>query len=136
MEVSGQSQSLGAKPFETHDQYFFQLNTCAHSPNVAYPGTRGCFCRLQLLLVLASEIIRRPESLRNHDHILLSQIRDSPNLEGRSTDLYLPGTGWTNNTPRHWVPFSSSHPTRRARMEVSEPASTWGRATVSVRHHC
>jgi hypothetical protein len=44
---------------------------------------RGCVCCLQLLLALASAVILRSESLRTHDHILLSQIRDSPNLEGQ-----------------------------------------------------
>jgi hypothetical protein len=36
-----------------------------------------------LLLVLASAVILRSESRGTHDHILLSQIRDSPNLEGQ-----------------------------------------------------
>jgi hypothetical protein len=38
---------------------------------------RGWVCRLKLLLVLASAVILRPESRGTHDHILLSQIRDS-----------------------------------------------------------
>jgi hypothetical protein len=38
---------------------------------------------LQLLLVLASAVILGPESCGIRDHILLSQIRDSPNLEGQ-----------------------------------------------------
>jgi hypothetical protein len=36
-----------------------------------------------MLLVFASAVILRSESRRTHDHILLSQIRDSPNLEGQ-----------------------------------------------------
>jgi hypothetical protein len=44
---------------------------------------RGWVCNLQLLLVLASEVILRSESLGIDDHILQSQIRDSPNLEGQ-----------------------------------------------------
>jgi hypothetical protein len=42
---------------------------------------RGWFCRIQLLLVLARAVILRSKSRGTHDHILLSQIRDSPNLE-------------------------------------------------------
>jgi hypothetical protein len=42
---------------------------------------RGRVCRLQLLLVLASEVILGSESSRSHDHNLPSQIRDFPNLE-------------------------------------------------------
>jgi hypothetical protein len=45
--------------------------------------TRGWVCRLQLLLVLASAVILGSESHGTHDHILLSEIRDSPNLEGQ-----------------------------------------------------
>jgi hypothetical protein len=43
----------------------------------------GAVCRLQLLLAHASEVILKSESRGTHDHILLSQIRDSPNLEGQ-----------------------------------------------------
>jgi hypothetical protein len=41
----------------------------------------GWVCRLQLLLALVSAVIFGTESRGTHDHILLSQIRDSPNLE-------------------------------------------------------
>jgi hypothetical protein len=44
---------------------------------------RGRVCRLQLPLVLASTVILGSESRETHDNILLSQIRDSPNLEGQ-----------------------------------------------------
>jgi hypothetical protein len=75
-----------------------------HSPHVTSPLTRGWVCYLQLLLSLASAVILRSESRRTRDHILLSQIRDSPNLEGevpifisprnRVAQLYHPGTGF------------------------------------------
>jgi hypothetical protein len=42
----------------------------------------------------------------------------------RSQHLYPPGTGWPSYTPGHWVPFSSPLTTRRATVEVFEPAST------------
>jgi hypothetical protein len=45
--------------------------------------TRERVCRLQLLLVLASAVILGSESRGTRDHILLSQIRDFPNLEGQ-----------------------------------------------------
>jgi hypothetical protein len=66
----------------TTSNFFFQLNTCGYSPYVTSSLTRGWVCRLQLLLVL-SAVILRSESRGTHDHILLSQIRDSPNLEGQ-----------------------------------------------------
>jgi hypothetical protein len=37
------------------------------------------------MLVLASAFILRSESRRTHDHILLSQIRDSPNAAHESS---------------------------------------------------
>jgi hypothetical protein len=41
---------LGIKPFQTHDQYFFQLNTCGYSPYVTSSLTRWWVRRLKLLL--------------------------------------------------------------------------------------
>jgi hypothetical protein len=63
--------------------FIFQLNTCGYSPYVTSSLTKEWVCRLQLLLVLASAVILRSEFRGTHDHILLSQIRDSPNLEGQ-----------------------------------------------------
>jgi hypothetical protein len=84
LAVYGQSVHLDTKPLETHDQYFsFQLNTCGYSPYVTSSLTRGWICRLQLLLFLASAVILGSQSRGTHCHILLSQIRDSPNLEGQ-----------------------------------------------------
>jgi hypothetical protein len=44
---------------------------------------RGCVCCLELLLVLASAVILRSDYRGTRDHILLSQIRESPYLEGQ-----------------------------------------------------
>jgi hypothetical protein len=73
---------LAIIPLRLTTSIFFQLNTCGHNPYVASTVARGWVCRLQLLLVLASAVILISESHLTHDHILLSQIRDSPNLEG------------------------------------------------------
>jgi hypothetical protein len=90
----------------TTSNFFPQLNTCGYSLHVTTSLKRGWICRLQLLLVLASAIIFGYESRGNHDQILLSQIRDSPNLEGqapvyvsprgRVAQLYPPGIGLTS----------------------------------------
>jgi hypothetical protein len=98
-----------------------QLRVCGCG---ALSLTRERVCRLQLLLGLASAVILVSESRRTRDHILLSQIRDSPNLEGQVPEFVSPGTGWPGYTPRHWVPFSSPPTTRKAAVEVFEPAST------------
>jgi hypothetical protein len=74
-----QTVHLGDKPLETHDQHFFQLNICGLTSSLK----RGWVCRLQSLVVLASPVILGYKSRATHDHILLSQIPDSPNLEGQ-----------------------------------------------------
>jgi hypothetical protein len=83
LAVYRQSVRLGASPLKlTTSNFVFPLNTC-YSPYVTFSLTRGWVCRLQLLLVIASAVILRSESRGTHDHILLSQIRHSPNLEGQ-----------------------------------------------------
>jgi hypothetical protein len=72
---------LAASPLTLTTSIFFQLNTYGHSFHITSSLTRGWACRLQLLLVLSSAVILRPESRGIHDHILLSQIRESFNLE-------------------------------------------------------
>jgi hypothetical protein len=67
----------------TTSNFIFQLNTCGYSPYVTSCLTRGWVCHLQLPLVLDSKVIFRFESRGTHDHILLSQIRDSPYLDGQ-----------------------------------------------------
>jgi hypothetical protein len=54
-----------------------------------------------------------------------------PTWRARSPYLYHPGTGWPSYTPRYWVPFSSPPTTRRAMVEVFEPASARGLKTES-----
>jgi hypothetical protein len=124
LAVYSQSVHLGAKPLETHDQYFFQLNTCGYSPYITFSLTRSWVCRLQLLLVLASAVILGSKSLGTHDNILLSQIRNSPNLEGQVPVFISPRKRMAPLYPRHWVPFSSPPTSNRATLEVFEPAST------------
>jgi hypothetical protein len=85
---------------------FFQLNCCFHSPYVTSSLTRGWVYSLEFLLALARAVILRSDFRGSRDHILLSQIRDSPTWRARSPYLYPPGTGWPSYTQRHWVPFS------------------------------
>jgi hypothetical protein len=59
---------------------------------------RGWICRLQLLLSLASAVLLRSESRGTHDHILLSQIRGSPNLEDQVLVFI---------SPTYWVALGS-----------------------------
>jgi hypothetical protein len=76
--------ALATSPLKlTTSNFIFQLNTCYYSPYVTSSLPRGWLCRLQLLLVLASAVIPGSESHNSRDHIILSQIWDSPNLEGQ-----------------------------------------------------
>jgi hypothetical protein len=77
------SSSWRQAPWDPRPVFFFQLNTCGYSPYVTSSLMRGWVCHLQLLLTLTSAVILRSESRGTHDHILLSQIRDSANLEGQ-----------------------------------------------------
>jgi hypothetical protein len=85
------------------EYFFFQMNTCGYSPYVTSSLTRGWVCRLQLLLALASAIILKSESRGTRDYILLSQIRESPILEGQVPVFISLRTGWPSYTHRHWV---------------------------------
>jgi hypothetical protein len=59
---------------------FRQLRICwCEVPSL----TRGRVCSFQLLLGFISAVILRSESHGTHGHISLSQIWDSPNLEGQ-----------------------------------------------------
>jgi hypothetical protein len=78
-------------------------------------------------------VILRSESCGTHDHILLSQNRDSPNLDGQVLVFISPRKWWPIYTPRHRVPFSSPPTTPRATVEVFEPASTRGSSSSCVR---
>jgi hypothetical protein len=52
------------------------------------------------------------------------RIENPSTLKTRFPYLFPPGTAWPGYTPRHWVRFSSPPTTRRATVEVYEPAST------------
>jgi hypothetical protein len=110
----GELCPLSSSNLFTGRQLGLQLS-CGHSPYVTFTLTRGCVCRLEMLLVLASAVILSTQSLGTHDHILVSQIRESPNLEGQ-VPVFI--------SPRQWVPFSSPPTTRRATVEVLDPVST------------
>jgi hypothetical protein len=51
----------------------------------------------------------------------------------RSSYLYPRGTGWPSYTSSHWVPFSSPPTTRRATVEVFDPANFSRRTSVTTR---
>jgi hypothetical protein len=78
------------------------------------------------LLALASAVILRSDSRGTHDHILLSQIRDSPNLEDQVLVFISPRKRVAQLYPQALGSLSSPPTAPRAKMEVFEPASTRG----------
>jgi hypothetical protein len=66
-------------PWDPRSEFLFSTE---YSPYVTPSLRRGRVWSLQLLLGLASTVILRSDSRGTHEHILLPQIRDSPNLEG------------------------------------------------------
>jgi hypothetical protein len=105
--VYRQSVHLGDKPLETHNQHFFQQNTCGYSPYVTSSLMKGWVCRLQLLLVLASAVILRSEPRGTHDHFYCLRFETPPIWRAKSPCLYPPATGWSGYTPRHCSTFFS-----------------------------
>jgi hypothetical protein len=87
----------------------FQLNPCSYSPYVTSSLMRGWVYCSQLLLNNTSAIILGSKSCGTHDHILLSQIRDSPILEGQVPVFISPRNrvAQLQYNPRQWVPFPS-----------------------------
>jgi hypothetical protein len=64
-----------------------------------------------LLFIIAAgprKGILRPESRGTHDPILLSQIRDSPNLEGQVPVFISPRTWVAQLHPQALTPFEAS----------------------------
>jgi hypothetical protein len=82
---------------------------------------RGWVCCLQLLLVVMSAVILGSESHRTHDHILVSQIQDSPNLEAQVPVFIFPRNRLAQLCLQALL---LPPPTRRAMMEVFEPLLT------------
>jgi hypothetical protein len=75
--VSGTNLEAIAKFLLPTDICRFVDVDCSHSVE------RRFACSLQLLLGLASSVFLGFESCKTHDQILLSKIRDSPNLKGK-----------------------------------------------------
>jgi hypothetical protein len=110
------SSSWQQAPWESRPVILFSNWTLAIPVPIKHPTlTRWQICRLQFLLVLASAVILTSESRGTHNHILLSQTRDSPNLECQ-VPVFI--------SSRRRVSISSPPTTRRAAVEVFDPAST------------
>jgi hypothetical protein len=101
----GQSVLVSTTHQRPKTRFFFivrQLRVCWHgAPSL----TKGRVCRLQLLLALASAVILGTKSHGTHYHILLTQILDSPNLEGHVPVLISPRNRVAVIPPGTRLPF-------------------------------
>jgi hypothetical protein len=97
--------------------------------------TRGRVCRLQLLLDSPAQSFSAlsPAGLMTISYCL--RFETSPTWRARSQYLYPPGTEWSSYTPTHWVPFSLPPTTRKATVEVFEPASAQATAHLAFFTH-
>jgi hypothetical protein len=97
-------------------------------------GTRLDFCYCQTVagllaeapLTLASSVILGFESCWTHDHSILSQVRDSSNLDDQVPVFIF---------PRHSVSFPSPLATRRVKVEIFNPVSSWGLTQTHSQSH-
>jgi hypothetical protein len=126
------SSSWRQAPWDSRPAFFFQLNSCFHSPYVTSSLARGWVCRLQLLMALVSS----PAGLMTTFYSL--KFETFPTWRARSPYLYPPGVGWPIYSPRHWVSFSSPRMTRRATVEVRvfDPTSTRDPSYSSSKQYC
>jgi hypothetical protein len=113
---------LGFKhKFGAYDKIFITVDNC-----VTLFLTSERVCRLLLRLAVARAVILGSESRGTRDHISLSQIRDSHNLEIQVPVFISPRSRVAQLYPQALGSFPSPPSTRRATVEVFEPASTRG----------
>jgi hypothetical protein len=98
-------------------------------------------CRTQLLLAHARAVILGSDFRGTHDHILLSLIRDSPNLGGQVLIFISPRNRVTQLCPQALVPFPSLptslrlHPTviRLIYFGTKHPSRVYDPIFIAVR---
>jgi hypothetical protein len=91
------SSSWRRAPWDSRPEFFSQLNTCGHSPYITSSLMRLYVCHLQLLLVLVSAFLLGSDPWDSRPYFIISDSR---------------------------LPFLSPPTTRRATVEVFDPAST------------
>jgi hypothetical protein len=115
------SSSCRQAPWDSRQTNFiFQLNTCGYSPLWREAGSviYNCFWASP-----AQSFSRQsPAGLKTIFYC--PRFETPPTWRARSPYLYPPRKGWPSYTSSHWDPFSSPPTTRRATVEVFDPAST------------
>jgi hypothetical protein len=100
------SSSLRRAAWDSRPEFFFQLNTCGHSPYVTY---NCCWSS-------PAHSFSGPSPTRLMTFYCLRF--ETPSTWGPGTRIYIPQEQGGRYTPWHWVPFPSPFTTRGATVEV------------------
>jgi hypothetical protein len=112
-------------PSGAHDQIFITARKLWVCWFGALSLTRGRVCRLQVLLYLASTVILWSEIRWTHDHILLSQIWDSPNLEGQVPTVLSIRNRMAQSYPQKLSFWTRLKDKDKVKVIVRQAASRW-----------
>jgi hypothetical protein len=97
--------------------------TGLHTPKVTVT-TAHSTCSLQFLLASPAQSFSGPTPSGLATTFYYLKFETPPSCRARSPYLNPPGTWWPGYTPRQWISFSLLPTTRRATVEVFDPAFT------------
>jgi hypothetical protein len=109
LTLYSQSVRLGAQPLETHDQYFFQLNTCGYSPYVTSCLTRGWSVIYNYCWLSPAQSFSGPSPVGHMTIFYCLEVETSPTWRTRYLYLYAPETGWPSYILGTEYPFMASY---------------------------
>jgi hypothetical protein len=111
------------------------ISFSTEQPYVTSSLTTGWVYRSQVLLGSPAQSFSGPSLAELMTIFYCLRLETSPFWRARSPYLYSPGTGWLGYTPEHWVPFSSPPTTRRAKVELFEPATRFSWSSLCKPRH-
>jgi hypothetical protein len=104
----------------TSSNFYFQLNTCDHSPYVTSSLTRGWVCHLQSVLHSPARSFSGPSPAGLMTTFYCLRFETPLTRRATSPYLYPIGRGCPSYIPRHWVPFSLL-PTTASAVHTPKP---------------
>jgi hypothetical protein len=120
----GQSIFLSSTHLGTKTR-FLLLSDCSGFVNAGRPLSReGGYVVYNCCWPSPAQSFSDPHSTGPMTIFYSLRFETPPTWRARSAYLYPPGTRWPSYIPRHLVPLSLPPTTRRATVEVFDPAST------------
>jgi hypothetical protein len=107
-----------------HSNFIFQLNTCGYSPYATSPWRDDGPVAYNCCWPSPAQSFSSPSPVGRMTILCCLRFETPPTWRARSPYFYPSGTEWPDYTPRHWVSLSSPPTTRRATVEIFDPAST------------